>query len=56
VWTAKDADEISNASEDSIGIWTRGQFFTFWQRTWLSFVHVLRLCVRLSLKVTDEFI
>jgi hypothetical protein len=29
---------------------------TLWQTTYVYFVHVLKLCGRLSLKVIDEFI
>jgi hypothetical protein len=35
------------------GIGLEAIFFTFWQRTCLYFVCVLRFCVRLNLKETD---
>jgi hypothetical protein len=45
--------EVSDRNKDSIGNKTRDHSVIFWQRTCLHFVCVLRLCGRLSLKVTD---
>lgn len=42
--------EASNGNDDSIGDWTRGQEFKFWQRTLHS---ILRVCVRPNFKLTN---
>jgi hypothetical protein len=50
------AHEVWDGSEGSMENWASGHSFLchlLWQRNLLHFVHALRLCGRLSLKVID---
>lgn len=37
------------------GIGLGATLFILWQRIWLCYIHALRFCKKLSLKVTDKF-
>jgi hypothetical protein len=53
--TIRNSDRIHEVSDGNEDHWELDICVTFWQKTYLHFVHALRFCRRLNIKVLDSF-